>query len=158
MKREKTTPSREQMLLQLSGLCARGEQCEFDLREKMRKKGVRMADADEIIGWLYDHNFLNESRFARAYARDKHRFNGWGRIKIRMMLRSKRISPDAVSDALESLDEAEYGEVLSRVVASKARSLDLADRADRAKLLRSVYSRGFEPPLIIEAIRRRMKS
>ena len=154
MKTQKKIPTREQMLQQLAALCAKCEQCEYDLREKMRKKGLPGADADAIIELLYEHNFLNESRFAHAYAQDKHRFNGWGRIKIRLMLAAKRISRDCISEALDSLDESEYAEMLSRHVAAKARGLDLSSPADRAKLLRSVYAKGFEPALIAEAMRR----
>lgn len=154
MLKPRKIPTREQMLQQMAGLCAKCEQCEHDLREKMRKKGLPGADADAVIDFLYDHNFLNESRFAHAYASDKHRFNGWGRIKIRMMLGMKRVSRDCIDDALAALDEKEYMEILQTLVNAKARDLDLSDAKDRAKLLRSLYGRGFEPALIVKAMRR----
>ena len=150
--RNSTPPSREKLLLQMSGLCAKCEQCEHDLREKMRRKGATSADIDQVIDYLYDHNFLDEERYARAYARDKLRFNGWGRLKIRMMLASKRLSREAIAVAMEATDIPEYSEVLEQMVRGKARALDLSDAADRQKLLRSIYSRGFEPQLIIKAM------
>lgn len=150
--RKSTPPSRDKLLLQMSGLCAKCEQCEHDLREKMRRKGASAADIDHVIDYLYDHRFLDEERFARAYARDKLRFNGWGRIKIRVMLTAKRVSREAIAGAMEATDIPEYLEVLERMVQSKAGSLDLSDAADRQKLVRSIYARGFEPQLIIKAM------
>lgn len=152
MNRPTPPPSREKLLLQMSGLCVKCEQCEHDLREKMRRKGASTADADYVIDYLYDHNFLNEGRYARAYTLDKLRFNGWGRVKIRMMLASKRLGREAVAEAMEAIEEEEYSDILGRVVKAKARGLDLADAVVRQKLLKSVYSRGFEPQMIIRAI------
>lgn len=144
----------EQALLQMSELCARSEQCEFDLREKMRKKLVPAADADRVIDYLYDNNFLNVSRFARAYCRDKHRFNGWGRIKIRMMLAAKRIPAAEIKGALSAIEQNEYLDTLGRLLTAKAKGLNLNDRADRARLLRSLYAKGYEPGLIIAAMQK----
>lgn len=144
----------DKALLQMCDLCARSEQCEADLREKMRKKGVSPADAARVIEYLYEHNFLNEQRFARAYARDKHRFSGWGRIKIRLMLTSKRISSEAITEGLDAIESEEYERNLLALATSKARSLDLSQLANRQKLLRTLYARGYEPALIIPIIKR----
>lgn len=138
----------------MSGLCVKCEQCEADLRDKMRRKGVAQADADYVIDYLTTHNFLSEERFVEAYVADKHKFNGWGRIKIRMMLASKRIDRNLVNEALEALDEKEYMEILTRILRTKVRGLDLSDSLTRQKLIRSMYGRGFEPALTSLAIRK----
>lgn len=153
MKKHDKPITQHEALLLMSELCARCEQCEHDLREKMRRKGVGATDIDAVIDYLYEHNFLNEERYARAYVLDKMRFNGWGRIKLRLMLASKRVSAPAVACALEQIDEDEYATVLERVVRQKARGVDLSEYAGRQKLLRSVYSRGFEPQLIAGIIK-----
>ena len=145
-------------LLMMCDLCARAEQCESDLRLKMMRKGLDAAGIDRVIDYLYENNYLNEERFAKAYARDKHRFNGWGRLKLRIMLAAKGVGREAVTEALASLDEEEYAGILSRLAASKARTLDLSEHADRQKLLRSLYGRGCEPALIIPVIKRLQKN
>ena len=67
--------SAEKALPYLASLCAKCEQCEEDLRLKMRRHCMEEGDMDSIIAYLYEHKFLDEERYARAYARDKMRFN-----------------------------------------------------------------------------------
>lgn len=150
----KRKPSAEEMLVRMAGLCAGAEQCASDIRTKILKQGFSSHEADEMIDYLQRNRYLDDSRFARAYAVDKVRFSGWGRMKIRMGLRAKGMSDSLVSQALEYIPDAEYREALGKVLAAKARSLDLADVSDRQKLYRHLASRGFESQLIIAAIRR----
>ena len=89
-----------QALSALAALCSRGEQAESDLREKLRKWEVSPADADRIIQRLKEENFLSDERYARAFVRDKFRFNGWGRIKIAHALRQKHIDSQWIEQAL----------------------------------------------------------
>lgn len=136
----------------LSSACAKCEQCEYDLRVKMSRHNVDSHTADRVIDYLTEHNFLNEKRFASAYARDKVRFNGWGRQKITLMLRAKRIPGYIIEEGLADIDEATYSDVLHRLVKSGTRSLNLDEYADRLKLMRKLYARGFETDLIQDAI------
>lgn len=144
--------SREKALSRLASLCAAAEQCEADMRENMRRHSLQGEDADAVIDYLYEHQFLDETRFARAYARDKSRLAGWGRIKIGMMLRSKRVASCVIEEALATIPSDEYREAGERVARSAARSLDLTIYEDRAKLMRRMYARGFEPDLARDII------
>lgn len=136
----------------LASACAKSEQCEYDLRLKMRHHGVDQPSADAVIDYLVEHQYLDEARYAMAFAKDKLRFNGWGRLKIAMNLRSKRIPQYTVSDAISAIDEDTYYEVLVRLVKSASRSLSLETKEDRLKLMRRLYSRGFEPDKVRDAI------
>lgn len=144
--------SREAALVYAAGLCAASEQCEQAVREKLSRRSVSPADADAVIDYLYEHRYLDAARFACAYARDKHRFNGWGRIKLRIMLSGLRIPSAQIRDALDELDETEYFNRLCTLTASAAKNFDLNSRADCEKLMRRLYSRGFEPELVRKAI------
>ncbi|MCM1006105.1 MAG: recombination regulator RecX [Prevotella sp.] len=144
--------SQTKALEALAGLCAKSEQCEADLRLKMKQHAVSESDADSVIDRLIELNFLNEDRFAKAYTHDKVRFSGWGRLKVAIMLRSKRLPRFVIDEALAAIDEDEYREVLHKLVRTALRSLDAHNFADRQKLLRRLYSRGFEPELIRRAI------
>lgn len=128
----------------LADMCARGEQCASDLREKMWRWGVRGSDADRIIEKLELEGFLDEERYARAYARDKVRFSGWGRRKVAAMLAAKRIGSSAIREALEAVDPEFYREALEKAAAAKCRSLDLDQAADRVKAMRFLLQRGFD--------------
>lgn len=132
------------MRLRMADLCSRSEQCEYDIRQKVIKAGILNQDADEILNFLKREKFIDDARFATAYARDKVRFSGWGRHKIRLMLTAKRISADIISQALDSIDMKDYAASLKRVGIAKLKSLDLNKREDAAKLYKHLLSRGFE--------------
>lgn len=144
--------SPEAMRLKMADLCARSEQCEHDIREKLRRKMLRPDDIDNIIGFLIERKFIDNARFARSFTNDKVRFAGWGRNKIRRALALKRIPTSLISEAFEEIDENEYYDALLKAAASKARSLRLEEYDDRLRLFRHLFSRGFESPLISKAI------
>ena len=145
---------KEEMLLRMSGLCSRSEQCESDLRRKMQTAGLPAADIDSIVEYLRANRFLDNSRYARAFANDKVRFSSWGRRKIRMALVAKRIPGADITAALESVDAGDYAEALRRAAEAKGKGMDLADREDVARLYRHLLGRGFESDLIVGCIRR----
>ena len=144
------------MLLRMAGLCAGSEQCGADIRAKILKAGFSECEADRMLEYLTANGYVDDSRFAGAYASDKVRFAGWGRIKIRMALRAKGIQESIVGRALERIDEKDYAEALLKATAAKARALDLTDVKDRQRLYRHLASRGFESGMIVSSIRKYM--
>ncbi len=149
----KRKPTAEAMLVKMAGLCAGAEQCTADIRQKILKQGFASEEADKMIAYLRANKYLDDSRYARAYAVDKVRFSGWGKMKIRMGLRGKGMSDSMIAQALEYIQDKDYAEALEKAMLAKARSLDLNDIKDRQKLYRHLASRGFESHRIISAIR-----
>lgn len=151
MPRKPITPNNA--FLRLSTLCARCEQAEGDLRKKLHDWGVSSSDADYIITRLQQERYLDNERFARAYCRDKLRFNGWGRIKIAFMLKGKGIEQEYIDAALSEIDEEQYATILNDVLIAKVKTLkDKEPEQARASLLRFAASRGFEPTLFYPAV------
>ena len=144
--------TKEAALLKMADLCARGEHCAFEIREKLRKMQLAASDANEIVEYLEENRYIDDSRFARAFARDKVKFSGWGKNKIRMALAMKRIPSAEISSALEEIDPEEYLAVAVNAAKAKARNLDLSDYNDKGKLYRHLASRGFEGSVISKAI------
>ena len=142
------------MLVRMAGLCAGAEQCSADIRNKILRQGFMMDDVERMIRYLQENGYLDDSRYARAYAVDKVRFSGWGRIKVRMGLRVKGMGDAVISQALEYIPDSDYEEALYKVMTAKAKGLDLKDVKDRQKLYRHMASRGFESQLIISAMRK----
>ncbi len=157
-KRKRRQPSRDEMLLRMAGLCAASEQCVSGIKAKVLKAGLTPEDADAITLYLVENKYIDDLRFARAFAADKVRFSGWGRMKIRMALRLKGISDGYVADAMSYIKESDYSEALSKAISAKARQLDLSDVADRQRLYRHLASRGFESQVIVAAIREYMRT
>lgn len=149
MKKQSAAFSREQALNYAAGLCARCEQCENDIRRKLTARQLPAADLEHVISWLFDHDFLNDERFARAFARDKARFNRWGRVKIRMHLTAHKLPPEAIAAGLAAIDGQEYLQGLKALARQLGRTADLSVYEERMKLARRLAARGFEPPLAI---------
>ena len=143
----------ETMRLRMADLCARTEQCEYDIRMKLRRAAIAASDADDIIAFLRRERFVDDDRYACAFARDKVRFSAWGPYKVRLALAAKRIPAAVIAKALQSVDQKDYAEALRKTATAKSRSLDLTDRDDRLKLYRHILSRGFESDKAKEAIR-----
>ena len=135
----------EQGLQRAAALCCQSEHCVADITEKLLRWGVSREDSDRIIDRLIDEKYIDESRYALAYVRDKVRFSHWGRVKIKSMLRMLRVSEQDIRNAFDSFDEDEYLGVLENVIESKRRALPEAESyASRIKLIRFALQRGFE--------------
>ena len=135
-------------------LCSSAKHCTADIREKLARWGVTEADSRTIIDRLVQERFIDEQRYAVAFVKDKFRFSGWGRIKMRYALQQKRIDGSDIDHALATLDEEQYNDRLLELLQAKSRSIrDDDPEARRAKLFRFAASRGFEPSLIFNALK-----
>ena len=124
-------------------LCSRREYCSSDILKKV----VTALDGDkekaaEIVAKLIEEKYIDDLRYASAYARDKSSISGWGEAKIRYMLSAKGISKDIVSQAFESIDENKAAGRLEKLMDNKARSLK-DDPQARLKMLRFGMGRGY---------------
>lgn len=100
--------------------------------------------------------WVDDERFARAYCRDKYRFNRWGRAKVKMGLIAKRVAMDAIAVAMEEIDDEVYRANLVSLLKSKIRVMghDVAATYEgRTKLFRYGASRGYEPSLVAQVLR-----
>lgn len=146
----------QQALVRLETLCARAEHCTHELREKMRGWGINPTEAEKVIGQLVKTNFVNDMRFAQAYARDKITFAGWGRRKVVQALMLKRIDRQIINDILENIDAEVYAKNLMSALRQKLRQLgDAANTYEgRTKAFRFAVSRGYEPDLVASSLRK----
>lgn len=135
--------SAEAARMRMADLCARSEQCSWGILEKLRKLGLGMGESRKIVDELTARKFIDDSRYAGSYSRDKLRFSGWGPLKIRAGLYAKRISSAVIDEALGELNDDEVYDVAMKCGQAKSRSLNLALREDCVKLMRHLASRGF---------------
>ena len=131
-----------------AALCSSSEHCIADIREKLSRWGIGEPDARTIVERLV------QERFAIAFAKDKFRFSGWGRIKIRYALQQKRIGNSDIVNALSLIDEEAYTTRLADLLEKKSRSINDEDvEVRRSKLLRFAASRGFETELVFRILK-----
>jgi len=135
-------------------LCSRSEKCTSEIREKLKKWGLSTEATVPVIEQLIAEKYLDDERFARAYVKDKFRFNHWGKQKIEYMLRSKKINQEVLDLAFEEIVEEDYSENLLKLIADKAPTIKAKDIYDkRNKLMRFAMGRGFESNKIYAAFK-----
>ncbi len=134
--------------------CAYQERSQQEVRDKLYDMGMYPDGVERVISQLITGNFLNEERFAKAYAQGKFRMKGWGRIKIKQGLKLKRVPDKLISKALQLIDGDEYLSVLQKILDKKQSQTTESDAFKRRyKLQQYAMSRGFESDLINDVLK-----
>lgn len=135
-------------------ICSKSEKCTAEIEEKLKLWGLSSDESEPVIKKLISEKYLDNERFARAYAKDKFRFNRWGKQKIEYMLRAKKISQETVALALEEITDEGYSDELLNLIAIKEKTIKAKDQYDkRNKLMRFAMGRGFESGKIYAALK-----
>lgn len=125
-------------------LCSLSEHCVSDIRRKLSLKYPQWTD--EIVEILCREKYIDETRYARSFARDKSSLQGWGSAKIKLALLRKGIDARIISDALAQIDFESAQKKMVAVISAKWR--DLAKEGDpmkrKAKLFRFALGRGYD--------------
>ena len=147
----------KKVLERLQRQCARMEYCISDVRRKALKALEGDADAAErIVASLVRDRFVDDRRYAAAFAREKAALQGWGVVKIRFQLRGKSISDEIITEALQEIDPAKAASKLDKLAADRYRLLK-DDPQCRLKLLKALLSRGYGYDEVEAAVKRVMK-
>lgn len=134
-------------------LCSTKEYAPSDIFKKLVDWGITEPAAEKIIAQLKKEKFLDEFRFARYFANDKFRFNKWGKAKIKLILRNKDISDDAINEALSQINMDEYNEIIFNELKKKRKTLkDTDPYMIRGKLFQFAAGRGIEADVIHKLI------
>lgn len=151
---QKKIISEENALLRLESLCVAGEHCRYELSEKLYKWGLSTDASQRILESLEDRKFFNDRRFASAFVRDKLLYNKWGRMKIMMAMRAKRLSSEIISEALEEIDEEVYENVAREMLIAKAASIKEGNTYEgRTRLYRTGITHGFESSIVAKIVK-----
>jgi regulatory protein len=135
-------------------LCSKSEKCISEVQEKLKLYGLSEDESEPVVAKLIAEKYIDDERFARAYAKDKFRFNHWGKQKIAFMLRSKKIAPEIMELAFAEIQEDKYSDELQKLLTDKEKSIKAKDKYDkRNKLMRFALGRGFESGEIYAAFK-----
>jgi|InofroStandDraft_1065614.scaffolds.fasta_scaffold01034_32 regulatory protein len=147
--RPKKKLTEEMALQRLESLCAGGEHCRHELSEKLRKWGMFPDESERILDSLERRRFFDDSRFASAFVRDKLLYNKWGRMKIVMALKAKRVDTTLIDEAFDEIDNDDYREIVRDFLSARARTIKAGFTYEgRTKLYRAGLSRGFESSIV----------
>ena len=134
----------QKLIDRLRRMCSRREYCMSDILKKAATAldGDRDAAA-KVLDVLVSEKYVDDLRYATAYAREKAMIAGWGETKIRYMLSTKRIDRALVDQALTEIDSSKADSRLQKLLENKARTLKV-DPQIRLKLLRFALGRGYQ--------------
>ena len=150
MKKETTE---QEAYLQLAALCAQAEHCQQEMRDKMKRWEMAPEVQERVIARLIKERYIDDERYARAFVKDKIRYNKWGRRKVQQGLWMKHIDDDIQQRVLSEVDDAEYLAVLKPLLKQKAKSIKAENDYELTqKLVRFALGRGFTYDIIRQCL------
>jgi len=150
----KKTLSPSEALAKIYRYCAYQERSHQEVKAKLFEYGLRSGEVDEILSRLIVEGFLNEERYARAFAGGKFRMMKWGRHKIQRELELAGLTPKCIARGLAEIDQKEYQKTLVSLIKKKSSQTSEADPFKRKNnLARFAIGKGYEPELVWDVIR-----
>jgi regulatory protein len=129
----------------MEALCSRREYCTADIREKLKRYMLPEEAVTDIISSLQRDKYLDDLRYAAAFARDKSSLAGWGARKIEFALRRKGVASEVIREALCDMDQEKVSERMQEVVLRKWQSLSKEEDVEkrRIKTIKFALGRGY---------------
>ena len=150
--KKKYTPKEAKQ--KIAKYCAYQERCHQEVRDKVYSFGLTPDDVELIIYELIQQNFINEERYAIAFARGKFNYKKWGRNKIKMELKRKKISDYCIKKGMNEIDGDKYYDVLNGILEKKVNSLKaIKGYQKNYKAAQFAISKGYEPDLVWTALK-----
>lgn len=146
---------RSDIMQKLRRYCAYQERCHEEVRTKLLSLKVYGRELEEAISQLLAEDFLNEERFAMAYAGGKFRMQKWGKEKIKAGLKARKVSEYCINKALKGIPDTGYKESLNKLIQSamkryKSNSLIITER----KTAQYLIAKGYETELVWQHIKK----
>ena len=143
----------KEALIKAANFCAYQERTQKEVRNKLYELEVIGDEAEVIITWLIENNYLNEERFARLFAGSKFRQKKWGRIKIRQELKIRGVSDYCLKAGMSEINEDDYMVTLQEIIEKKSKDIKESNKLIiKQKLVKFALSRGFENDLVFDVV------
>ncbi len=136
----------EQAFQKIKHYCAYQERNHAEVKKKLYGYGLYKNEVEELLSKLIEENYLNEERFAIAFAGGKFRINHWGKTKIKYELKQKQVSDYCIKKALASISDEDYEKTLHKLAAEKLKTLskEVNVFAKKTKLQNYLVGKGYE--------------
>jgi regulatory protein len=145
--------TKEQAIQKLKQYCGYQERSHHEVQQKLWELGVKRSEHDEIIATLIEEDYLNEERFAKAFAGGKFRMKDWGRKKILHALMEKKVSEYNIKKAMKEIDEEQYQKTLVTLTEKKYALLKSEQYLVRKKkTIDYLLQKGYEQDLVFRAV------
>ena len=152
--KKKIRLSPKEALAKIQHYCAYQERSHKEVKNKLFEYGLYASEVDELISHVITQGFLNEERFAKAFAGGKFRIKKWGKLKIQNELEFLGVSKRNITTALKEIDLVEYTKTLKSLINKKASQTTEQNSFKRKNLIaRFVISKGYEMELVWEMLK-----
>ncbi len=146
---KKKSLSYQDAKLKAADFCAYQERSQQEVRDKLYTYGLHKDEVEKLLSELITKNFVNEERFAIAYAGGKYRMKSWGKNKILQGLRQHKISQYCINKALREIDDKDYNESIKRLIEQKKASIrNIGGFQSKQKIARYLMQKGYEQQLV----------
>lgn len=143
----------QEAYLTLSALCAQAEHCQWEMTEKMRRWELTEEAQARVMQRLVSERYVDDERYARAFVKDKVRYNKWGRRKVEQALWQKHIDESVRQQVLDEVDDDEYISILRPMLQQKRKSTKASsDYELNGKLIKFAMSHGFTMDIIKQCV------
>ena len=137
----------------LENFCSYQERCHKEVKEKLRELGMIQSASQEIIAQLIQEDYLNETRFAKNFARGKFRIKNWGRNRISRELKSRNITDYNIKMGMQEFTDIEYEETFYNLFEKRKKSVEhLPIDKQKKKIFSYLSYRGWEHEKIYDAL------
>lgn len=141
--------SSAEALSKIQRYCAYQERSHTEVKQKLFSFNLKSSEVDEILSQLIVSGFLNEERFAKAFAGGKFRMKKWGKLKIIHALEAQGLSKNCIHSGLKEIDSDDYEKTLRQIL--KKKNTELSEKniyTLRDKLSKFAIQKGYEPDLV----------
>ncbi|MFT3979231.1 MAG: regulatory protein RecX [Ferruginibacter sp.] len=130
--------------------CSYQERSHAETRDKLYSFGLYRHEVESLLSRLIEENYLNEERFAIAFAGGRFRMKQWGRVKIKYELQQKKVSAYCIKKALAAIDETDYLKTAKKLLSDKKKTLRSEKNifVKKTKLRNYLLQKGYEPSLL----------
>ena len=142
-----------QAFVKIASFCAYQERTQQEVRIKLYEYGIKTDEVEELIIKLISENFLNEERFAKAFAGGKFRIKKWGKNKIKRELEMRGLSKFCIQSGLAEIEYKDYMRTISEIITKKEEEIKFKNPLQKKyKIATYLISRGYESDLVWESL------
>ena len=146
--------SSAEALARIYRYCAYQERSHQEVKNRLYEYGLYSSEVDELLSRLITEGFLNEERFAKAFAGGKFRMKKWGRLKIQNKLESLGLTNKCIGSGMKEIDPTDYSKTLKDLIKKKAQqTIEQNSFKKRDKVARFAIAKGYEPELVWEVVK-----
>lgn len=150
---QKSVFSVEEIKRKMEQYCIYQDRCHKEVEKKLRDFTLIPAAKELILLHLLQHDFLNEERFSKSFARGKFRIKKWGKQRIIRELKFRGVSEYNIKSALKEIDEQDYIATLYELITKKNQGIfEESIYKRKKKIINHLLYKGFETNLVFEAV------